>query len=275
MTYSAEVSSVAFSPNNQWVASGSDDGITQVWDATSGQEISRMIVDGSVMSIDLSSDGKWVAQGSCEGQYVACGNATVRIWEVLTGREIYQLKPDFAIRVVKFSPDNKNIVLAGVHGSIQLWSIDTGKMISEYKPDFTGASGGGGGGGPFIDAMDVSQNGEWIVTGSGVAAEVWELSSTKKVYRMNLDDGIFAVAFSPSGKWVASAGSNIRVWDPQSGEELIVIPTQSINYGDSSLAFSLDEKWLAAGSGTMIKIWELSTGREISQLITSVVNDGK
>jgi WD40 repeat protein len=270
MVYTAQVSSVAFSPNNQWVVSGSHDGVAQVWDVTNGQEISRMTVDGSVMTIDLSSDGKLVAQGACEGQYVACGNAVVRIWESRTGKEVYQLKPDFAIRVVKFTPDNKNIVLAGDHGSIQLWNLDIGKMISEYEPDLTGAEVAGRAG-AFIETMDVAPNGKWIVAGSRVAAEVWDLNSTIKIYKMNSDDGISAVTFSPSGKWVASASNNnIRVWDPQSGEELIVIPLQSYYIGDSSLAFSPDEKWLALGSGTMIKVWEISTGREISQLITSV-----
>ena len=140
----------------KWLVSGSSDGTTRVWDSETGQEISRLTVDGVVVSAVLSSDGKWVAQAACEENYVNCGNAIIRIWDANTGKELYQLKPGFAIGVVKFTPDSKNIVMAGEHGKIQLWDLETAKMLREYTPDLIDP-GRFGRAGSFISTLRVAR----------------------------------------------------------------------------------------------------------------------
>jgi hypothetical protein len=76
---------------------------------------------------------------------------------------------------------------------------------------------------------------------------VWEATSSKEVARMNHEDRVFSVAFSPDGKYLATASmdNTARVWEATSGKEVA-----RMNHEDdvSSVAFSPDGKYLATAS---------------------------
>jgi WD40 repeat protein len=55
---------VAFSPDGQYVISGSVDGTARVWEASTGKEVARFTYQNSVTSVAFSPDGKYVASGS-------------------------------------------------------------------------------------------------------------------------------------------------------------------------------------------------------------------
>ncbi|WP_293208259.1 NACHT domain-containing protein [Microcoleus sp. PH2017_01_SCD_O_A] len=95
---------------------------------------------------------------------------------------------------------------------------------------------------------------------------------------------IFAVAFSPDGKLLATGGTDgvVRCWDVASGKELLTCKGHS-NWV-SSVAFSPDNKTLASGSSDKtIKLWERHSGECLktfqghSDLVRSVAfsPDGK
>ncbi len=72
---------------------------------------------------------------------------------------------------------------------------------------------------------------------------------------------VWAVAFNPSGEWIASASGDgtVSLWDVASGGLL-----QQFT-GDSgamtALAFSPDGLWLAAGGlDAAVRIWRLADG---------------
>jgi WD40 repeat protein len=63
------------------------------------------------------------------------------------------------------------------------------------------------------------------------------------------------VAFSPDGKRLASGS---KVWDAQSGQELL-----TLQGGGGSVAFSPDGKRLAGPSGGGLRVWDAQTGQEL------------
>jgi WD40 repeat protein len=66
---------VAFSPDNKTVATGSDDKSAQLWNATTGQPLGKVMRhDHSVNAILFSPDGKLIVTGSMDG--------TARLWDV-------------------------------------------------------------------------------------------------------------------------------------------------------------------------------------------------
>jgi WD40 repeat protein len=271
MTHEGSVESIDFSPDSKMIVSGSQDGTTRVWDTLTGQEISRIVVDGLVVSVNFRQDGRLVAQAACEGVsegYVNCGKAVVRIWEAETGRELYQLKPDFGVTTIKLVPNSTRIVIAGSNASLQLWDFKSGKILSDFNIDLSGGEFSGQAG-TWVNNVDVDSSGHLIVA----HGQVWDLKTNQEIFRLVREAGGSLDVFSPSGNWIASVdGLNIRIWSPKNGKELIRIPLEPLTNSVSSLAFSQDEKWLAGSGGTFINVWEVSTGLEISRITTDTVN---
>ena len=75
------VTSVTFSPDGRWLASGSDDETVRLWEVASGKELKRFEGHGGgVESVAFSPDGRWLASGS--------DDRAVRLWEVASGKEL-------------------------------------------------------------------------------------------------------------------------------------------------------------------------------------------
>jgi WD40 repeat protein len=156
-----------------------------------------------------------------------------------------------------WAADGKSLASAGDDRSIRLWDPGTGR---EAKSLADVARKGYGS--PVVaytaDLKTVAVN-YWGEITIRTAADGKELRKIDPI----LDRGqqstfrpdVYAMAFSPDGKRLATAGADkvVRVWDAESGEEMMALPA-----GDrvEAVAFSPDGKSLAAGGrdGT-IGVW--------------------
>jgi WD40 repeat protein len=122
MAHDTWVSSVTFSPDGEYVASGSGDGTARVWEATSGMEIARMTHDGAVYSVAFSPDGKNVVSGSYDN--------TARVWEATNGEEVARMAHDGFVSSVAFSPNGKYVVSGGHDNTACIWEWQAEDLIA-------------------------------------------------------------------------------------------------------------------------------------------------
>ncbi len=117
------VRSVAFSPDGNTVASGSDDGTVRLWNASTGALVRTLTGHTDyVRSVAFSPDGNTVASGS--------DDKTVRLWNASTGALVRTLTGHTSyVFSVAFSPDGNTVASGSLDGTVRLWNASTGALV--------------------------------------------------------------------------------------------------------------------------------------------------
>lgn len=124
--HSEEVTSVAFSPDGQYLLTSGHDGTARLWDLKTGAEVRRFLGgDESVHRARFTPDGQFI---------VACGSSGIIVWNATHGAEITRVSSGCI--EVAVSIDGKKIA-AGQFDSLKVWDTTSGKAIrlAEIKED--------------------------------------------------------------------------------------------------------------------------------------------
>ncbi|KZP30866.1 WD40 repeat-like protein [Athelia psychrophila] len=245
------VTSVAFSPNGDRIASGSQDKTIRIWDARTGKLVAGPFEGhtGLVISVTFSPGGERVASGS--------GDKTIRIWDAHTGELIAGpfTGHEDDVTSVAFSPDGERVVSGSLDKTVRIWDACTGELVA----------------GPFDEHADdvtsvaFSPSGERVASGScDNTIRIWD-ARTGELIKGPLEGHtgfVTSVAFSPDGERIASGSDDktIRMWDGCTGE-LVAGPFEGHTSFVTSVAFSPNGERVASGSlDKTIRIWDARTG---------------
>ena len=244
--HTRKVSSLAYSPDGQRLASAAQDGV-KLWDTRTGQEIQTFKgPSGIVTCVAYSPDGRRLA--------FAGGDLTV--WDAATGREIQTFKGPS--RIVAYSPDGRRLATAGWDQTVRVWDAATGQGIQSFK-----------GHSAIVNCVAFSPDGQRLAScGEDQTVKVWDAVTgqeiqTFKGHTVSVD----CVAYSPDGRRLASAGGGVntpaelKLWDAQTRQETLA-PQWQISE-DNSVALSPDGQRVAsAGRDGTLRVWNWVTGRE-------------
>ena len=99
--------SLAFSPNGNCIASGSNDGTIRLWDVETGAEIMKLKGHNLwILSLAFSPDGKRLISTSRD--------RILKLWDISVGKEVFT-RTQFR-GTTTFSPNGKTIAVTGEHG---------------------------------------------------------------------------------------------------------------------------------------------------------------
>ncbi|MFX0040138.1 MAG: NosD domain-containing protein [Promethearchaeota archaeon] len=246
------ISSIAISPDNKYIISGSKDTTIKIWERDTGKLLRSLRGHKKyINSVVVSPDGKYIISGS--------NDKTVKVWDLNTGKLVKTLEGHtFYILAVAVSPDNNYIVSSSFDREIKVWDLASGKLLNTFK-----------GHRKEIGSIAISPDNKYIASGSNdKTIKVWDLKTGELAITISgYKKYVTSVAFSPNGKYIIS-GSNdksIRVWDISIGK--LVRTFVGHTFYVSSVAISPDGNFVVSGSfDNDVKVWEFSTGNLLMTL---------
>ena len=276
----SKVNYLAFSPDNRVLASSeSSNGIIQLWDVDTGQQLKTLpltIKRDSVSAIAFTNDNKILIAPNYFGEIIH--------WDVSTGdliNHIDNYRPDLTLveednkpgnhsgDILAFSNDSKTFVSGDPkEGQIRLWNAITGQQLGIFKAKtkFKGISRREPEPLKGVNVLAFSPNGEAIACGhDDNTIRLYDIvRKTEIAVFKGHQERINTITYSPdSSKLVSgSADNTIRFWDINKKRELFKLT--GFHSQIVELIFSPDGKILASGGydGT-IRFLDPNNGREL------------
>ena len=243
--------SIAFSPDGQTFASGSEDETIKIWDVRTRKLLRTLSGhSGHVWSIAISPSGQTLASSS--------GDKTIKIWNLQTGKLLHILTAHSrSVWSVAFSPNGQSLAAGNFDGIITVWHLGSKSLLHTLS----GHSGSN-------RSVTFSPDGHLLTSGSGKTIKIWNFRTGELLRTLSGHTSqVFSVAISPSGQTLVSGSEDktIKIWNLGSDE---LLRTLSGHKGRVvSVDLNPNGQTLASGSeDKTIKIWNLQTGKLLRTL---------
>lgn len=233
-----EIRSLAISPDNRFIASGScadlvddtcESGDLILWDLSASEPVWRMedsIHQGWITGVAFSPDATLLLASSSDG--------TVALRDVSTGEVALQItESGVAVNAVAYHPDGTSVATAGSDGLIHLWDVATGDEIRTFV-----------GHGDNLDVAEDEENvsiavndivfnldDRELLSGSDdTTAILWDTATGDiiQIYEQFNEDaiGIEFVAFDYANSQIHAQNTQNLIWDKETAgtPQLINVP---------------------------------------------------
>jgi WD40 repeat protein len=210
----------------------------------------------NVTLIPLPAGLDWVSLFTPDERWLVTGGERIRFWDTATGKERPSpLPPEVSAKWMEFSPDGRRLLVrAFADSSLRVWNLDSGTPATPAIPSDH-----------YNAPPAFSPNGDAVLSSrreGDLELELRKLSEPTRPLRVSVVSPIYAQAFHPSGRWIATGhwDGRVRLWSADTLEPLgtpLAIPD-----GVVTVAFSPDGTRLAAsGFGREVRIWNFPEGR--------------
>jgi len=265
----AAVTTVTFSPDGMFVATGSNDKTIKLWNAASGREIrSYLGNNGESRYLTFSVDGSLLA--SVDQDY------SLKIWETETSKLIRTiLVPEDDILCAAFTAESNLLTGTEKNHSI-LWDLSSGEEIRRFVPiprDITMQKNFSY---PTARSVEISHDGTRLLVGSNDRTVIlFDFNSGEEIMKFKGDRSSctscnITASFSADGKSFVSQYDSTFVWNIDSGKKIKVMDGRSSR--DGKAYYTPDGKHIISSYYKNIIIYNARTGNPVTQFEGHIKN---
>jgi len=253
-----DVTSVAYSPQGDRIASASKDRTVKIWDVETRDCLHTLTGHTSFVNcVVYSPSGRQVASSSRD--------RTVRLWDVKTGECTRVLDGHIGdVDEVVYSPQGDQVAsIEWFQGdfSARLWNVSSGDCLLTIAESDV-----------FNFIFMFSPRGDQVAS-AGDDLRLWKVETGECLHFLYDYGEITAIMYSPQGDLLASAGSRftVRLWDTETGVCLRILTGHSGSI--TSVVFSPKGDRIVSGSmDKTIRLWDVgvktsrrtSSGHDVS-----------
>jgi len=202
-----------FAPNNNAVT---------ILETTTGRQVqtlTRSATGGGVDRVSFSPDGHLLAvrymedPGAQAKNVVGLPSSQVKIWDVISGREVQTLTLATSPSEVGFTADSRALLTVGGQGEVVLWDIASGNRLRNYAPAATATPATTPGLPPGMRSLpnirslpNMGKGGSMpnMPNMADMSATITNMMGTMSAGTMGKT--VTSVAFSPDGRTLATGG---------------------------------------------------------------------
>jgi WD40 repeat protein len=303
-------------------------GVILFWDAKTGRQLARIDIDEEVRRLAISRDASKLAaiargtirlwdvatrkeltaidQGHAEdiGQIVDAGQGemvtashdrTIRIWDVVSGRQKRKLQHDRSVRGIALSPDGTRLTSSSFDDSVRVWEFATGKELLKLP-------GHGQVGGKRVVAFSSDRRNLYSF-GDDLKLNVWDATTGQSIAKYEISPSglnkesndqrpfgeffeLTAAEFFPGGQQLlVGLHKGFHIFDTAKNAELKVVPRDGGHMFSAALSpdgrLLLGSAWskgvetkladgtfrFSAAKNHTVTIWDLATGNVSREVV--------
>ncbi len=251
--HEGQINSLAFSPDDQHVLSGSEDGTLILWNVETG-DVLRVFQGhtGAVNRLVISPDGSSALSGS--------DDTTLILWDMETGEPIRRFEGHTSgVTSIAVSPDSLSALSGSEDATIIHWHLTTGEEIRRFEGHINQITG-----------LAFISDGSMLLSSADHSLRLWDLETGQELRQQHFGGMPHLYAISEDGRTAIMDLGGLRLWDLEDWREYQwILAGDSAYVEQKSAALSPDGRLGLSGlSDGRLRLWNLGNQARYSYFDT-------